>query len=186
MSPLLITDDSETINDHFRKEMQKADKLIILVGFCSPDSLLELDRLVRKYSIQNITLVLGMYQIENMPKSLRLKVLWINKQWQNAGIGEIKMVCSFKYHGQLYCFFKNNQIQTVMIGSPDLSFLVNSGSAEQQEYEVTLITNDPETLKNYLIHIEEMMSREISESITVLGKQWLLSLNKKQKVKTKQ
>ncbi|PYC99536.1 hypothetical protein B4U78_016440, partial [Microbacterium esteraromaticum] len=42
-----------------------------------------------------------------------------------SGIGEIRIIHSFRYHGKLYCFLKSNEVNSAMIGSPNLSFLAS-------------------------------------------------------------
>lgn len=43
-----------------------------------------------------------MYYIEGMPEGSYHTALKLNKKWQDSGIGEVRVVRSFKYHGKVY------------------------------------------------------------------------------------
>ncbi|PYC99561.1 hypothetical protein B4U78_016210 [Microbacterium esteraromaticum] len=46
-------------------------------------------------------------------------------------MGEIRVINSFRYHGKLYCFLKNHEVYSTIIGSPNLSFLTTKGSTDK-------------------------------------------------------
>ena len=60
MLPLGLQDNQETIDESIRKQIERADRIEIAVGYVSIASLEELDRLVCENRISNITLVIGM------------------------------------------------------------------------------------------------------------------------------
>lgn len=102
--PLGIEDPQQTIIDCFTEQMSQADRVEIAVGYISTASVNELANMAEKYGIKNICLTIGMYYIEGMPEGSYHTALKINKKWRDMGIGEIRLVKPFKYHGKLYCF----------------------------------------------------------------------------------
>mgnify|MGYP002515246950 CR=1 FL=1 len=164
----------KTINDCFREELEKADQIEISVGFSSFLSLKELDRLVTEKNIKNISVILGMYFFNGFPKPLHQLALEINKKWKDAGIGEIRLMKSCKYHGKLYCFMKDKQVFSAIIGSANLSFLIATETTRLHQYEIALLTDTADVLQSSLDHIQTLKSENISENIGVLEEKGLL------------
>lgn len=67
-----------------------------------------------------------MYFIEGMPEVSYNTTLAINKKWIETGIGEIKIVKAFKYHGKVYYFYKDGQPFSAIIAQNIKHILVNS------------------------------------------------------------
>ncbi len=95
--PLGIENDQKTIIDCFKEQLSNSDRVEIAVGYVSRAALEELDDLVYKYNISSICLIIGMYYIEGMPESSYHTAVKINQKWSAAGIGEIRIIRSFKY-----------------------------------------------------------------------------------------
>ena len=141
MLPLGIQDNQETIDDSIRKQIAKSDRIDIAVGFVSLASLEELDSLVCENKIKQIVLVIGMYYAEGMPEKTYYTATRINKKWQDMGIGEIRIVRSLKFHGKVYCFYKNSTPFSAVIGSANLGVLKLEANNRRQ-YELCSLTED--------------------------------------------
>lgn len=139
--PLKTKEYQHTFLERFCKLAEKSDKIEIAVGYASTESLLELDSMIQKYSITNIRIVLGMYQIEGFPESIYHTAVKINSRWKKNHIGEILLVQPFKYHGKLYAFYKNGQPFAAFIGSHNLGALKLDASNRRQ-YEISAETTD--------------------------------------------
>lgn len=178
--PLLTKEGDKTIETCFMEEIKKSDQLEIAVGFSSCNTLQKLDELITQQKIKNVSLILGMYYFEGFPETFLNLALEINNRWQKYGIGEIRVIHSFRYHGKLYCFLKNNEINSAMIGSPNLSFLTRKypDKLEWRQYEIALLTSETETLSNIKSHIQSLKSEDISKNISFLVKNRLLMVIK--------
>lgn len=99
--PLGTTEGQQTIADCFKEQLSKADRVEIAVGYISHASLGELEQLISDNTTQSICLNIGMYYVEGMPESSYHTAIKLNKKWQDIGVGEIRMVKSFKYHGKV-------------------------------------------------------------------------------------
>ena len=52
------------------------------------------------------------------------------------------MVRAFKYHGKVYCFYKNGKPFSAIIGSANLG-VIKLEAANRRQYEIASITIDP-------------------------------------------
>lgn len=141
MLPLGIQEGQDIIDESLIKQVAVSDRVEIAVGYVSIASLEELDRLVNENRIKHIVLVIGMYYIEGMPEKTYYTALKINKKWQDSSIGEIRIVRSFKYHGKVYCFYKNDIPMSAVIGSANLGVLKLDANNRRQ-YELCSLTEE--------------------------------------------
>ena len=139
--PLAVEEGKKSIVDCFRNQIAKSDKVDIAVGYISYASLEEIETLVDEYNIPNICITIGMYYFDGMPEKSYHTAVRINKKWQSLGIGEIRIVRAFKYHGKLYCFYKDNQPVTAILGSPNLGF-IKAEAANRRQYELAVLIDD--------------------------------------------
>lgn len=134
--PLGTSDGQETIIDCFNEQIAKSDRVEIAVGYISRTALEELDNLVKENNLSNIYLTIGMYYIEGMPEGSYNTALAINKKWIETSIGEIKIVKAFKYHGKVYCFYKDGQPFSAIIGSANLG-VIKLDANNRRQYEIS-------------------------------------------------
>ena len=162
--PLGISENQQTIAECFTNELEKSDRIDIAVGYVSRASLEELGVLVSQNNIQNICLNIGMYYIEGMPEGSYHTALKLNKKWQEAGIGEIRIIKSFKYHGKLYAFYKNGTAHSAIIGSANLGVLKLEASNRRQ-YETAAVTETPAEVEEIVTFMHELKKANISANI---------------------
>ena len=105
--PLGMEDGQTSIIDCFHEQIADCDGADIAVGYVSRAALEELDMLAAEHGLRHISLTMGMYYVEGMPESTYRTALAINEKWRSAGIGEIRVVRAFKYHGKVYVFHGN-------------------------------------------------------------------------------
>lgn len=162
--PLGTADDQQTIIDCFQEQLTKADYVEIAVGYVSRASLEELDNLISDYSIKQICLNIGMYYIEGMPESSYHTAVKINKKWRASRTGEIRIVRSFKYHGKLYCFYKDGVPFSAIIGSANLG-VIKLEASNRRQYEISSLTTDPSECKKISDFIQKLKSPACSANI---------------------
>lgn len=165
MLPLAAEDGQQTVADCFREQLTKADRLEIAVGYVSRASLGELDGLVAEHNIGRVCLNIGMYYIEGMPESSYHTAVKINRKWIDSGIGEIRMVRAFKYHGKIYCFYKDGEPFAAIIGSANLGVLKLEASNRRQ-YEVSSLTTDAAECREIAEFIDKLKSPSCSANIS--------------------
>ena len=162
--PLAVEDNQETIIDCFREQMEKADSVEIAVGYTSNASLTELAELVEACGIKKICLTIGMYFIEGMPEGAYHTALKIDQKWRETVIGEIRIVKAFKYHGKLFCFYKEGEPVSAIIGSANLG-AIKLEATNRRQYEMSAITTEKSEIEDIHKHIEQLNMPNVSENI---------------------
>ncbi len=165
--PLETQKGQKTIIDCFNEQMKKADRIEIAVGYTSFASLNELDKLIEKCAISSVSLTIGMYYIEGMPERSYHMAMKINQKWQKAGIGEIRLVKVFKYHGKVYCFYKNGVPFSAIIGSANLG-VIKLEAVNRRQYEMAVLTENKNEVAEISAHIERLKSPACSANIADL------------------
>lgn len=102
--PMGLDENEESITDCISRQFEDCSGVDIAVGYISKASLEELDRLISEHHIPYVNLIIGMYYIEGMPEGLFHTAEALNKKWMESGIGEIRLVKAFKYHGKVFVF----------------------------------------------------------------------------------
>lgn len=162
--PLGTENGQETVSDRFFDEARASDRIEIATGYVSKASLLELDALVDSADIKQITLTIGMYFVEGMPEGTYHTALEINKKWKDSGIGEIRMVRAFKYHGKLYAFYKDGEVISAIIGSANLG-VIKLEASNRRQYEVSAVTTDRDECAEIATLIAKLASPSCSVNI---------------------
>lgn len=162
--PLGTSECQETIIDCFNDQIAKSDRVEIAVGYISRAALEELDLLVEEHNISSICLTIGMYFIEGMPEGSYNIALALNKKWKDAGIGEIRIVKAFKYHGKLYCFYQGGQPFSAIIGSANLG-VIKLDANNRRQYEISSITDDASECREIAEFIERLKEQNCSSNI---------------------
>lgn len=139
--PISVENGQETVSECFHREAAHSDSLEIATGYVSKAALEELDRIVFQYNLRHISLTMGMYYIEGMPEAIYHTASAINQKWVEAGIGEIRIVRAFKYHGKLYAFYQNGEPKSAIIGSANLG-AIKPEAGNLRQYEVSAFTDD--------------------------------------------
>lgn len=163
--PLAAEDGQQTIADCFKEQLTKADRLEIAVGYVSRASLEELDKLAAECNIGTVCLNIGMYYIEGMPESSYHTAVKINRKWADSGIGAIRMVRAFKYHGKIYCFYKDSEPFAAIIGSANLGVLKLEASNRRQ-YELASLTTDTDECREIAEFLNKLKQPSCSANIS--------------------
>lgn len=162
--PLGTDEGQNTIIDTIKEQITLSDRIDIAVGYVSRASLNELEHLVEQNNIKNICLIIGMYFVEGMPEGSYHTALKLNKKWQESGIGEIRIVKAFKYHGKLYDFYKDNLPFSAILGSANLG-VIKPEANNRRQYELSSITTDKNELSELTQFIDKLKAPNISNNI---------------------
>ena len=163
--PLNTDDNQQTITDCIEEQLAEADHVEIAVGYVSRASLEELNMLVSKFNIRNICLNIGMYYIEGMPESIYHTAVKVHKNWSNQGIGEIRIIRSFKYHGKIYSFHKNGKPFSAIVGSANLG-VIKQEASNRRQYEFASLTTDVNECQEINILIDKLKQSNCSAKIS--------------------
>lgn len=175
--PLGTEENQETVTERFMEEASSADAVEIAVGYVSKAALQELEQIVDESKIQHIVLTIGMYYVEGMPEGIYHTAIALNRKWVDAGIGEIRIVRAFKYHGKLYAFYKEEQVKSAIIGSANLG-VIKLEANNRRQYEVSAATEDSAECNEIATLIRKMATPAASVRIdNVVGMPIIRELN---------
>lgn len=153
--PLNLPDNATELRNCLLEQFKGADSIVIAVGYVSRASLEELDHLIETHKISKMILILGMYYINGMPESIFHTAINLNDKLVNKGLGEVRIVRPLKYHGKIYCFYKNDIPNVAIIGSANLSILKPDHSNIRQ-YETAILINDTNELEKISSHLKSL------------------------------
>lgn len=164
--PLRTTEHQRTIADCFGEQLMQADRVDIAVGYVSRASLEEIDRLADELHVAHIVLTIGMYYIEGMPESAYRTAMHLNEKWMRSGVGEVRIVKSFKYHGKVYLFSKERAAvenrETIpvsaIIGSANFG-VIKPEAANLRQYETAVLVEEPQVLQDTKELIQNLNTR---------------------------
>lgn len=166
--PMPVEEGQKTVSECFHYEAAHSDSVEIATGYVSKAALEELDRMVSQYNLRHISLTIGMYYIEGMPEAIYHMATAINQRWVAAGIGEIRMVRAFKYHGKLYAFYQNENPKSAIIGSANLG-VIKPEAGNLRQYEVSAFTEDKVECAEIAALIRRLQSPACSARIDEAG-----------------
>ena len=166
--PLGTDEEQSTVSEAFNEYFQQADHVEIAVGYVSRASLEELDNMVDQYKTKKINLIIGMYYVEGMPEGSYHTAIKINKKWNDAGIGEIRMVCALKYHGKLYVFYKGNMPIAAFVGSANLG-VIKLEASNRRQYEISSMTTETSECEEIMEFINRLRTPGISANIAEIS-----------------
>ena len=106
IQPVRINHPRATFQKVFNELVAKSDRIDIAVGYVSQASLEALRELVSAGDIRKINLILGMYVVDGITARTLHLARTINTEWKRAGVGSIRAVKCFKYHGKTYGHFR--------------------------------------------------------------------------------
>lgn len=171
--PLGCEDDQTTIIECFNEQMSKADRVEIAVGYTSAASISELESLVDTCEIKKICLTIGMYYIEGMPENAYHIAMKLNQKWKESGVGEIRIVKAFKYHGKLYCFYRDGKPFSAIIGSANLG-AIKLDALNRRQYELSALTEAENEVQKIAAHIDKLNQPTCSSNIAEISKMPLI------------
>ncbi len=153
-----------TFYDRFYNLIPSATNIDIAVGYVSSDSLMELKRIIElNENIHGLNLIIGMHYFEHFTRVQYNAALTLNGFLTDNHIGEVKLVNAFKYHGKLYSYSKDENPFAGIIGSNNLSSIVDTGA---RVYESSLlITEKPHVceMKKFIDDLSVRASKNIAE-----------------------
>lgn len=132
----------------------------IAVGYVSRASLEEIDRLIEEHPVTHIVLTIGMYYTDGMPESAYRVALHLNEKWMRMGIGEVRIVKSFKYHGKVYLFSKTDgpNPTAAIIGSANFG-VIKPEATNLRQYETAVFVEDARVLQDAKELFDNLNSR---------------------------
>ena len=164
MLPMRLKPGQETFIDYFFSAVQKSDEIEIAVGYVSKASVRELKVIAEEGRHKKLNLTIGMYYIEGMPEGAYHEAMDLNDYLLEHGIGEVRIIRAFKYHGKIYTFYKDGLPISAIIGSNNLG-AIKLEASNRRQYEAAVAEEDPEIVAHFSEHIHELNLPKCSVNI---------------------
>ncbi len=111
---------NSSLFEHFKKNIKESDKLKIASGYISTDSLTELRKMIELNNGPSLELIIGMHHFEGFTQVQFESAAYLDDFLVTSNLGQVFVCKSFKFHGKIYLFEKQNKIFSTVIGSSNL------------------------------------------------------------------
>ena len=136
--------DSKSYPETFKSLLSQADYLKIASGYFSTDSAIDLKGVIEANGGPAIDLCIGMHFFEGMSPVQLDALTSLDEALQAQNLGKVYMVTTFPFHGKISSFHKNNEVIGSIIGSSNLTNIVQG----QRQYEAdVLFQNDTNSVE---------------------------------------
>ena len=150
--------------DKFNSLVPRCSEMDIAVGYVTADSLVGLQKLIElNENLQKLTLIIGMHYWERFTKPEYYAAVALHNFLKNNGIGEVRLVNTFRYHGKLYSYSDSEGPLAGIIGSNNLSSIIKGG---QRIYDSSLLIDDRKAagdMKEFILKLCQLSTKSISE-----------------------
>lgn len=150
--------------DTFYSLLPRTSQLDIAVGYITSDSLIELKKVIELNHIEKMNLTIGMHYIDKFTEAEYKTALDLNDYLRSNECGEVRLVTPFRFHGKIYSYSNRQGAFAGIIGSNNLSSIVESNS---RVYEASVLIEDTFYVKQMQKFIHEL-NRTSTENISVL------------------
>lgn len=143
LQPLIYNNDN--FSEAFERLLLSSDKIKIASGYVSEESLMELKSVLDFYKnedkIKFCDLTIGMHHREGFTRPQYEAAKNLGEFLAEFKLGSVRLCTAFKFHGKVYSFFKNNKPTAAIMGSSNLSNMI-----ESRQWEVDCVFTDKKIL----------------------------------------
>jgi NgoFVII restriction endonuclease len=146
-------DFASTWNELFHR----SETVNIGVGYANNESLLYLKRLIELNPPRQLSLCLGMARFDGLATSQVQAALELGQTLDEFGIGEIRVAHQFPFHGKLQTFAFKQEVHSALIGSSNLSNIVQHSGVARGNYECDLLVTEKELCRQIEQLLESLL-----------------------------
>lgn len=154
----------KTFSDIFYGLIPQTSKLDIAVGYVSSDALIELQKTIELNSnIRTLNLIVGMHYFDRFTKLQYDAAMHLNDFLTSNKLGGVRLVHAFRYHGKLYSYSNEAGPFAGIIGSNNLSSIVDGGV---RVYESSMLLHDAVSAKqmnDFIFRLMQTSTKNIAE-----------------------
>lgn len=154
---------SETYHEAFVRLLENSDSLKIASGYISADALVDLKSIVEANGGPRIELNIGMHFFEGLTRQQKEAVEDLDNLLRARSLGGVYFVVTFPFHGKLISFSKNNENLGSLIGSSNLTNIVESKSHRQYEVDCLLDSSGATEVEEFIVSLNERTTKPYSD-----------------------
>ena len=152
-----------TFSDVFYSLILEAKRLDIAVGYITSDSLIELKKIAELNGIKKLNLIIGMHYWEKFTQVEYQTALNLDQYLKDANMGEVSLVTPFRFHGKLYSYSNEEGPFAGIIGSNNLSSIVESKNRVYEASAFVRNTSDAIKIQQFITQLKESSTTNISD-----------------------
>lgn len=126
----------------FEELMRSSDAVKIASGYISTDALTELKKRI-ELNKSFLELIIGMHGFEGFTRPQYQAAVYLDNYLKEQKIGLVKVAKTFKFHGKVYSFLRKEKAFAGIIGSSNLSSILDNRNV----YEADICVTEPEKVK---------------------------------------
>ena len=142
---------SSSFSELFYSLIPKATRLDIAVGYITADSLAELKQTIHyNKNIETMNLIIGMHYWDKFTKLEYNAAVELNKFLREKQRGEVRLVKPFRFHGKMYSYSNESGAFAGIIGSNNLSSIVDSRTRTYEASALLCEKNEAEKMREFI------------------------------------
>ncbi|MCC7289400.1 NgoFVII family restriction endonuclease [bacterium] len=154
-----LNTDSETYHGVFTDLLERADSIHIASGYISSDAVIDLKRIVEANGGPHIELNIGMHYFDGLSKQQAEAVRDLDALLRSMNLGGVYFVVTFPFHGKVICFRSSGNVIGGLVGSSNLTNIVDSKISRQYEVDYSLPESDFMELDRFITKLNRTTAR---------------------------
>ncbi|GFO73471.1 hypothetical protein BJAS_P4290 [Bathymodiolus japonicus methanotrophic gill symbiont] len=153
---------NRSFSDCFASLVRNADYMRIASGYISTESLTEIKRIIESNNGPSLDLIIGMHYFEGITRPQYEAASYLNEFLISSDMGKVSVVTTFKLHGKMYSFEKEGEVFAGIMGSSNISSMIDS----HRNYETDILLTEKSIIyeiNSFLKKTSNITSKPISD-----------------------
>ena len=156
-----LRESNNSFSNRFKKLIFEADHLQIASGYISTDSVTEIKKIIESNGRPHLDLMIGMHYFDGITKTQYDATRYLDDFLTSNDMGSVSIATTFRFHGKMYSFQKDGNPIAGIIGSSNLTGILDY----HRNYETDLLVEDGTILQEISDFITKANQR-IAEPIS--------------------
>lgn len=159
-----LTTSSKTYHSVFTDLIEKSDSIQIASGYISSDAIIDLKSIVEANGGPHIELNIGMHFFDGLTKQQAEAIHDLDGLLRSKNLGGVYFVVTFPFHGKVISFKNGDSVIGGLIGSSNLTNIVESKVARQYEVDFSLPDEDSIELDSFIDRLNKTTTRAFEDT----------------------
>jgi hypothetical protein len=160
---LPLKTESNTYHEEFSQLLKSSDEIKIATGYISADALVDLKSVIEANGGPHIELNIGMHFFEGLTKQQKEATEELDTILRKNNLGGVYFVVTFPFHGKLISFSNEGTSIGALIGSSNLTNIVENKASRQYEVDYLLKTDDAIEISQFISKLNGVTTKPYSE-----------------------